>query len=425
MRLLRHPVAQFLLLGLLTMVVIAVGTDFLGGETAEREALSESRRTNAVLAGSVAQPYVTKGLQQSMPGAIDRFQRKILNRLVSGDVARINFWDANGRIIYSSAAHKTGHTYPLGAQRQQIMDNGGTVVLASDPAAPENVGAAGNRDLVQIDTRFRAPNGRYLIFEGYYSLRQIEGRRADLYTAFRWISLAGLLLLLVLVTPLLLVLSRQLSRGAEERAALLDRAMDASDAERRRIARDLHDTVVQDLAGTTFSVSAIARDPRTPAESKTRLDEVSQSLRQSLRSLRSLLAEIHPPDLTADRLGSALDDLVAPATNAGVEARVSVEGATGARDEAVALVWRVAQEAVRNALRHADASTLEVTVRGADGVLALKVVDDGRGFDPATPPAPDSFGLRGLRSLVSEAGGTLDVTSNPSRGTTVVLEVSS
>ncbi len=424
MRFLRSPVVQFLLLGLLTMVIIAIGTDYLAGRSAEREALSESRRTNAVLARSVAQPYVSEGLQQSSPGDIDRFQRKILDRLVSGDVVRVNFWSADGRIVYSSSNLKTGQTYPLGAARTRVLATGGTDVLASDPAAPENVGVSGNRDLVQIFTRFRAPNGKLLLFEGYYSLRQIEDRRVAIYSAFRWISVGGLMLLLVLVTPLLLVLSRQLSRGAEERARLLDRALDASDAERRRIARDLHDSVVQDLAGTAFSVSALARDPATPSGARSRLTDLGASLRQSLRSLRSLLAEIHPPELSAERLGSALEDLVAPAANAGVQAIVSVEGAENAGDASVALVWRVAQEAVRNALRHAQATTVEVRVRGQGDRLTLRVVDDGLGFDPSTPAAPDSFGLRGLRSLVAEAGGTLDVTSNPSRGTTVLLEVS-
>jgi signal transduction histidine kinase len=336
----------------------------------------------------------------------------------------VNFWSADGRIVYSSSNLKTGRTYPLGPEREHVLRVGGTAVLTSDPAAPENLGVAGNRDLVQIVTRFEAPDGHQLLFEGYYSLQQIEDRRVAIYTAFRWISIGGLLLLLVLVAPLLIVLSRRLSRSAEERARLLDRAIDASDAERRRIARDLHDTVVQDLAGTAFSVSALARDAGTPPEARRHLNEVGGSLRQSLRSLRSLLAEIYPPELSAERLGSALDDLVAPAANAGVQALVSVEGAEGAGDASVALVWRVAQEAVRNALRHANPTTLEVRVRRVENVLTLEVSDDGIGFEPAAPAAPDSFGLRGLRSLVAEAGGTLDVTSNPSRGTTVMLEVS-
>ena len=145
-------------------------------------------------------------------------------------------------------------------------------------------------------------------------------------------------------------------------------------------------------------------------------------MRGSLRSLRSLLAEIHPPDLRADGLAAALGDLIAPASTVGIQASVSVEGAEKASDEQAALVWRVAQEAVRNTIRHSQASTLAVTVRGDGDRLVLEVVDDGIGFDQNRTD-PDSFGLRGLRSLVADSGGRLEVISSPGEGTTVRMEV--
>ncbi len=180
---------------------------------------------------------------------------------------------------------------------------------------------------------------------------------------------------------------------------------------------------MQDLAGTGFSISAVSRDPDVPGHARQRLEDAGSSLRGGLKALRSLLAEIHPPDLHAEGLAAALADLIAPAAASGVQASVSVEGAETASDEQAALVWRVAQEAVRNALRHAEASTLAVTVRADEGWLVLDVVDDGIGFDPKDRRRSDSFGLRGLRSLVSEAGGTLVVRSSPGEGTTVLMEV--
>ena len=104
------------------------------------------------------------------------------------------------------------------------------------------------------------------------------------------------------------------------------------------------------------------------------------SLRTSLRSLRSLLVEIYPPDLAADGLAAALHDLVAPAAGVGVRPTVVVEGVDGASEESVRLVWRVAQEAVRNAIRHANATHLSVAVRSVDDRLHLDVSDDGTGF---------------------------------------------
>jgi two-component system NarL family sensor kinase len=199
--------------------------------------------------------------------------------------------------------------------------------------------------------------------------------------------------------------------------------MDASDAERRRIARDLHDSVVQDLAGSAFSISAVARNPETADDSRETLEGAGTSLRASLKSLRSLLVEIHPPDLHADGLAAALSDLVASAGAAGMQASVSVEGAETVSNEKAALVWRVAQEAVRNALRHSGASTLAVTVIGDGKLLTLEVVDDGVGFDPTDVRDLDRYGLRGLRSLVADNGGTLEMRSSLGEGTTVRMEV--
>ena len=96
---------------------------------------------------------------------------------------------------------------------------------------------------------------------------------------------------------MLWVLTRRLTSAGEERERLLLSAVRASEAERRRIARDLHDGVVQDLAGTAFAISAVARAETTTNVSRTVLNNAAQSLRNGLRTLRSLLVEIHPPGL--------------------------------------------------------------------------------------------------------------------------------
>jgi signal transduction histidine kinase len=142
-----------------------------------------------------------------------------------------------------------------------------------------------------------------------------------------------------------------------------------------------------------------------------------------LRALRSLLVEIHPPDLDADGLAAALDDLVAPAAAAGMVAHVSVDGVAGAPDRAVRLVWRVAQEAVRNALRHSRGSRLDIEVQRRGGRVLLVVRDDGVGIDGTQRNGGEHLGLRGLAGLVRDEGGRLDVTSEPGLGTTVTLEV--
>jgi signal transduction histidine kinase len=201
------------------------------------------------------------------------------------------------------------------------------------------------------------------------------------------------------------------------------RAVESSEAERRRIARDLHDGVVQELAGTAFALSGTAREQSVSPELRDELMDNSQALRRSLRQLRSLLVEIHPPGLNAAGLGAALEDLTAPAASAGITTSVSVSGVEEAPDHVVTLVWRVAQEAIRNAVRHAHASELTVEVRGDERQVRLKVRDDGVGFDSSGPMPDDSYGLRGLQSLVEDGGGRVQVESGPGVGTTVRMVV--
>jgi len=428
-RLLRNPVAQFLAIGIVLIAAITIGTGYLAGRAAETEALAEARDTNEVLARSVARPAVEDSLIQGDRGAVDRFDRKILQRLLVGEIERVNIWRRDGRLVYSNEFPLIGRTYGLTGDQLDVIAGGGTGSLDYNPQAPENdvddglLKGRGANEVVRIYTRFRSGNGEPLLFEGYYSLAEIDQRQGEIVGSFRWITIGGPLLLVLLVTPMLWILTGRLTSGASERERLLIAAIDASDAERRRIARDLHDSVVQDLAGTAFSVSAVAREPGTPVGARERLNDAGGALRDSLKALRSLLAEIHPPGLHPEGLGAALADLIAPASTAGVQASVSVEGIEHASDPMAALVWRVAQEAVRNSLRHAEASTLAVTVRGDGKRLVLEVVDDGVGFDAAHPADPSSFGLRGLRSLVAECNGTLEVRSSPGEGTTVRMEV--
>lgn len=277
--------------------------------------------------------------------------------------------------------------------------------------------------MLEVYTRMRSPEGRPLLFEVYYSSADLAARREAVLSAFRPISMGGLAAMVLFATPLLWILTRRLDRAARAREDLLRAAVEASDAERRRIARDLHDGVVQDLAGTAFALSATARDASTDPDTADRLRPLAGSLRKSLRSLRSLLVEIYPPDLDAQSLPAALDDLVAPAAGASVQASVRVGDVGSASRESVALVWRVAQEAVRNALRHSRCRTLSVDVDRVDDRLVLRVSDDGVGISGADSGTPYRFGLRGLHDLVRESGGTLHIDSAPGRGTRVQVEV--
>lgn len=420
MRRLWNPVAQFLAAGFVTVVLVLVATARLSGTAAADEAIEDAVSTTELLARSVAEPALPPGLVEGDPGALDRFDRHVLARLMVRDVERVKIWDETGRIVYSDRPELIGDTYELGPSERAVLSSGDLEAEQSDLTREENRYERGSGGLLEVYTRIHSPEGAPLLFEVYYSAADIEARKAEVLAGFRPITVGSLIALLALTTPLVWVLTRRLRRASAERERLLRAAVAASEAERRRIARDLHDGVVQDLSGTAFSLSAAARDGGT---SPAALESMAGTVRESLRSLRSLLVEIHPPDLMSTGLAGALEDLVAPAADHGVEATVDTSQ-LGVVEPAVAtLVWRVAQEAVRNVLRHADASHLRVVVAGAGPSARLLVEDDGRGFDTAQARDVTHFGLRGLAGLVADAGGTWQVTSAPGRGTSVSVTV--
>ncbi|WP_346387062.1 sensor histidine kinase [Nocardioides sp.] len=412
---------QFLAVGLLALAAIVVTTQILGERAAKHEALSDARGTTEVLARSVAEPAVPRGLVDGIPSAVDRFDRVALSRLLVNDVRRIKVWSSDGTIVYSDDVRLIGNRFALGADEMAILRNGGSDAEVSDLTAPENRYERQGGGLVEVYTQIHSPEGQPLLFEAYFSVAGIEARQSQVVAPFQRITGGALVVLVGIATAMLWVLTRRAGRAAADRERLLRSAATASDAERRRIARDLHDGVVQDLAASAFAVSALARDAAEPERS--RLLDTGKSLRGSMRDLRSLLVEIHPPGLSAGALPAALEDLSAPAAAAGVEVTVSVSELGAVSDQSLALVWRVAQEAVRNTLRHARATALSITVVREAGSVVLEVTDDGIGFDPGAVRALSHFGLRGLESLARDSSGRLTIRSAPGQGATVRLEV--
>lgn len=419
-RALWSPVALFLAVGLLALVAIVVGARVLASRAAHEEALSDARATTEVLATSVAEPAIPSGLAAGRPGAVDRFDRVATERLRVGDVRRIKIWAADGTIVYSDEVRLIGERFALGDEELDVLRNGGTDAEVSELDGPENRYERDSGGMVEVYTQIVTPEGEPLLFEAYFSLTRIEARQAEVIGPFQRITLGALALVVAVATALLWVLTRRVRRTAADRERLLRGTASASAAERRRIARDLHDGVVQDLAGSAFTIAALARD--ADESTRTTLLDTAHSLRRSLRSLRSLLVEIHPPDLNAATLPAALEDLCAPAAAAGVDVTVEVGALEQLRRDDAELIWRVAQEAVRNTLRHADATTMTLHLIRVGRSLVLTVEDDGMGFDAAAVSGTAHYGLRGLASLVSDSGGTLTIRSAPGAGTTTRLE---
>jgi signal transduction histidine kinase len=421
--LLRHPVAQFVAAATLIVVAVALGTDVLSRRAAEQEAVADARTSTELLARSVVEPLLPNTLPEGNLVAAAGFDYAARDRLMVDNVRRVKIWNTEGLIVYSDRLELVGERFELSDGARAVLDGGGVDGRVSDLDRPENRYELSGDGFLEIYTRVETDDGVPLLFEVYYSGDELAENSQTILSSLRPLAIGGPLLLVVLTTPLLWAMTRRLARAAESRERLLQSAVEVSERERRRIARDLHEGVVHQLTAASAALATEASAADTPPALAFRLNRVDDVLRSGVTSLRSLVLQIYPPDLDAARLPGALDELLRPAEQAGLEVNVRVEGLESVGGEAAALVWRVSQEGVRNALRHARAKRLDLSVRRTGRIVALRLTDDGVGFVPGAFARYDRFGLRSLQDLAREAGGRLDVESGPGRGTTLRLDV--
>jgi signal transduction histidine kinase len=189
----------------------------------------------------------------------------------------------------------------------------------------------------------------------------------------------------------------------------------ATEDERRRWARELHDETLQGLGALRLALSA-ARRIDDPERWRGALNDAIAELDNEIASLRGIIADVRPASL--DELGAqaALEALADRTRVRGVEVHLDIELGRHEPDLETTL-YRIVQEAVNNAVKHAGADDVHVEVRERRDGIALRVRDDGRGFDPAG--STSGFGLLGMNERVELLGGTLDVASSPGEGTTV------
>jgi signal transduction histidine kinase len=317
-----NPLLQFLVASLLLFGATWWATGLLSQRAARSEAVADARGTTLLLAHSVAEPALRQGVVAGDPGAIDRFDRLVGDRIKVGDVRRIKIWRADGTIVYSDETQLIGKKFTLDDEQLRALQ-GSTEGGISDLRRQENKFETEEDGLLEVYTRIDAPDGEHLLFEAYYSMTAVQARATDVLNPFRRITAGALAAVLLIGLPLIGLLTLRLTRASRARERLVLRTMDASEAERRRIARDLHDGVVQELAGTAFALTASSREDDVPEPVRHDLLRSGEAVRRSLRQLRSLLVEIHPPGLNAAGLAAALEDHTAQAAGAGVEATVT------------------------------------------------------------------------------------------------------
>lgn len=418
----RRALLAYVALGAAALVLTAFGTFLVSREVARAEAERDARRTASNIAIYVMHPLVDEWMRGN-PQSFADLDREIKTRKRDGSIQRVKVWSQDGRVLYSDESSLIGGTFPLPHDAARAIYDGKVTTEVSDLNEAENVREADRGRLVEIYVPLELTSGKRLAFEVYFSYEQVQLTTSHLTRQMLLLLVGALALLQIVQIPIATSLARRVGRYQVEHERLLQRALSASERERRRIARDLHDGVVQDLAGAGYGLSAM--EEAVADEQRGMIQATGAAVRNAIKRLRTAMVDLYPPDLAAGGLGAAIHDLAQPLRAEGiqVDARLDVSGEVDS--EVAATLYRVARESLRNVLQHAQASTVRLDLFSEDQRFVLRISDNGIGLPPSgiDKTAEGHLGVRLLADAVSDLGGDFDLTSRPGGGTVVEVRL--
>ncbi len=420
------PVTWFTCAGLVVTLALALLTGVLarraGVEQGTRAFESLARVTAATLTPALDS---ARGVPPDPPADL----RTHVSALVkAGPVVAVRVRTADGRVLWADDRSVVGRVAALPDAARRALETGSVSSLAADPGDPGVVEGRSSGRVLVAWVGVEDVHGTPLLVEFHESYSEVTDLAQRTWLRFAPAALGALALLQVLQVPLAWRLASRLRRSQLAEDALLQAAVDASDAERRRIAGEVHDHVVQDLTGLAYDLDAarMRGRPRN-AEDAELLERTAAGVRQTVEDLRTLLVALIPArGAFRGGLLPALQVLAQEVGRSGIRVSVHADAARDLPGPTAALLYRCAQEALRNVTTHSRATSVEVVVTRDQGVATMRVEDDGQGFDESRLGerfAAGHVGLRALGELLVDAGGSLTLTSAPGQGTRLVATV--
>ena len=421
----RRAVQRFLVLSLLAMLAVAVGAVAWSIHVATSQAISQAASTARSIAHGIVAPLCTPAMRQGDPAALATLDLVVRNRMRDGSVLRIKVWAPDGRILYSDAASLIGQTFVLEDDDRALLGTDRAQAAISKLNKPENGLEAWAGRLVETYVGFQDTQGQPLLFEAYFPADPVDASARAIAWDLTPIAVSTIVVLQLLQLPLALALARRLDQAHRDRGRLLEHAVAAADLERRRIGRDLHDGVIQDLAGVGYTLESIeARLGTADEQVRQTLRRAAAVVQSDVQMLRQTMADLHPADLSRTGLESAIADIAAPLREAGVHCTVRVDDTAGTPEMTLQLLYRAGRELLRNVAAHARATEVTVRVELVGHRVVLTVSDNGVGFDPGElPVSGPHLGLHLLAEAVRDSGGTFTLISAADEGTTATVSL--
>ncbi len=415
----RREMLRFLIPGLIGMVVLTGLSLAASVAVAREQSMQDAELTALFLARSVVQPRLTQQVLAGRPGDVAALDSALATTAEGSDILGLRIWDADGVVVYANDPRVIGETFDLGPLGAEFAPGAAPMTGPADTSRPENRYLDPEADIVDVTVPLTGADGQTYVFQVHQLQDQIREQARTIWWSFVPVLVGSLLLMGLLLGMLAVRMAGRISDDLAHRQELLQRSLQAGDVERRRIAADLHDGTVQELAGLSFTLAGLSS--RAAASGDTTQSEqlaaAATQARDAVREMRSLLVDIYPPNLERTGLTAALTDLGATA-----EVDVTATDLPGLDPELQTAIYRIAREAVANATKHAAAGTIAVTLDREGSDVVLRVSDDGDGF-VAGEREPGHMGLTISEDVAAAVGGDLVIDSAPRAGTTVTFRV--
>jgi signal transduction histidine kinase len=413
----RSAIERFLLMGFAALLIVAIPVAFWIRAQAESHALENAQLTTQRLADYAVAPLVTPELLAAEPVALRALRDRLNPWLADGSIVRIKVWDADGRIIYSDVPSLIGEAFEFEGWARALLAGGPGTATIERQDQLENAYETDSGELVEVYVRSQTAAGDPLIFEAYFDDARVRQEQADLLVGMAPLFLLSLAVLQLAQLVPAVRLAHRIQAHQAVRRLLLQRAVDASDLERQRIARDLHDEVIQDLAGLSYALEAEER--HGGIEDRPLLARANSILQKNVRALRTITSDLYPPDLARLGLPTALARLADPLHEQGIDVDIQLPMTFELDRGQTAVLYRVAREALSNSTKHAQARTVELSLVQDAECTVMRVVDDGCGFDTKAGAPAGHLGMQLMKDTVHDAGGSLDVISTEGAGTSI------
>ncbi|MFF5790563.1 sensor histidine kinase [Paeniglutamicibacter sp. NPDC012692] len=409
----RSAILKFLLTGLVVLLTVSIPATFWVRSVAQNVAMQQVLELTQRLADYAIGADLGTKLAAGDMSAVEQINARMTPWMSDEMILRIKVWDSTGTILYSDVGELIGASFPLETWAEELLAGGPGVISLGPQEEGENIYEAGTEDLVEVYVLSGAGTDTPLLFEMYFHAAVVRVPEHEMLLGMIPVFLVALGVLQAAQLIPGIALAKRVQRYQRARRALLQQAIEAGEQERARLARDLHDDIIQDLAGLAYILD--------PSPSTNGSDAPSAILQGSIRKLREVTSELYSTPVSAAELPAALSVLVERTRSKGIRTRVDISEPVDLESRQATMLYRVGREALVNIMKHSEAKNVHLNLKPHGGLWTLRITDDGQGFDVLDGSRESHFGLRMMSDAAELVGARLELVSTTDGGTSMAV----